>query len=131
MTVVIISQVYVPDAMAVGQQMVDAAEEMARRGWRVIVYTSNRGCDDPGIRFPSRERRNGVDVHRLPFSSFGKTSIVVRLFAQSLFLAQAVLRSVCVRHLSVAVTTTSPPFGGIAGSFLAMVRRGATSSIWR
>ncbi len=61
-TLVVISQVYVPDAMAVGQQLADAAEEMARRGWRVIVYTSNRVYDDPDIRFPSRERRGGVEL---------------------------------------------------------------------
>jgi glycosyltransferase involved in cell wall biosynthesis len=120
---VVISQVYVPDAMAVGQQLADAAEEMARRGWRVIVYTSNRGYDDPDIRFPSRERRGGVEVRRLPLSSFGKTSIPIRLLAQSLFLGQAFLRTLFVPGLTAVLTTTSPPFGGAGGGLLAMLRR--------
>lgn len=127
-TLVVISQVYVPDAMAVGQQLADAAEEMARRGWRVIVYTSNRGYDDPDIRFPSRERRGGVEVRRLPLSSFGKTSIPIRLLAQSLFLGQAILRSLFVPGLTAVLTTTSPPFGGAAGGLLAMLRR--CGSVW-
>ena len=127
-TLVVISQVYVPDAMAVGQQLADAAEEMARRGWRVIVYTSNRGYDDPDIRFPSRERRGGVEVRRLPLSSFGKTSIPVRLLAQSLFLGQAVLRTLFTPELTAVLTTTSPPFGGSAGGLLAMLRR--CGSVW-
>ena len=127
-TLVVISQVYVPDAMAVGQQLADAAEEMVRRGWRVIVYTSNRGYDDPDIRFPSRERRDGVEIRRLPLSSFGKTSIPIRLLAQSLFLAQAVLRTLFVPGLTTVLTTTSPPFGGAAGSLVTMLRR--CESVW-
>ena len=127
-TLVVISQVYVPDAMAVGQQLADAAEEMARRGWRVIVYTSNRGYDDPDIRFPSRERRGGVEVRRLPLSSFGKTSIPIRLLAQSLFLGQAILRTLFVPGLTAVLTTTSPPFGGVGGGLLAILRR--CGSVW-
>jgi glycosyltransferase involved in cell wall biosynthesis len=127
-TLVVISQVYVPDAMAVGQQLADAAEEMARRGWRVIVYTSNRGYDDPDIRFPSRERRGGVEIRRLPLSSFGKTSIPIRLLAQSLFLGQAVLRTLFVPGLNAVLTTTSPPFGGAGGGLVAMLRR--CRSVW-
>lgn len=127
-TLVVISQVYVPDAMAVGQQLADAAEEMARRGWRVIVYTSNRGYDDPDVRFPSRERRNGVEIRRLPLSSFGKTSIPIRLLAQSLFLGQAVLRTLFVPRLTAVLTSTSPPFGGAGGGLVTMLRR--CRSIW-
>jgi glycosyltransferase involved in cell wall biosynthesis len=127
-TLVVISQVYVPDAMAVGQQLADAAEEMARRGWRVIVYTSNRGYDDPDILFPSRERRGGVEIRRLPLSSFGKTSIAIRLLAQSLFLAQAVLRTLFVPGLTAVLTTTSPPFGGAGGSLVAILRR--CGAVW-
>lgn len=127
-TLVVISQVYVPDAMAVGQQIADAAEEMARRGWRVIVYTSNRGYDDPTTCFPSREERGGVEVRRLPWSSFGKTSISVRLLAQGLFFAQAVLRTLFEPGLTAVLTTTSPPFGGAGGAIVSMLRR--CRAIW-
>ena len=127
-TLVVISQVYVPDPAAVGQHVADVAEEMSRRGWRVIVYTANRGYDDPDIRFPSRERRGGVEVRRLPLSSFGKTSIPVRLLAQFLFLGQAVLRSLFVPGLTAILTTTSPPFGGGGGGLLSVLRR--RGSIW-
>ncbi len=62
----IISQVYVPDPASVGQHIADAAAEMARRGYRVIVYASARGYDDPSKVYPRRETLNGVDVRRLP-----------------------------------------------------------------
>src|SRR3954464_8803702 len=90
-TLVIISQTFVPDPASVGQHMADVAREMARRGHRVVVYTSNRGYENPGLRYPSRERLDGVDVRRLPFSSFGKRSIPVRAFGTFTFLVQCVL----------------------------------------
>ena len=39
-TLLVISQVYVPDPASVGQHMADAAAELAGRGNRVLVYTS-------------------------------------------------------------------------------------------
>lgn len=122
-TLLIISQVYVPDPAAVGQHITDVAEEMVRRGWKVVVYTSSRGYDDPRQHFPGRENRNGVDIRRIPFSSFGKASIAVRLIAQSLFIAQAMLRSLFVPRVSAVLVSTSPPFAGFAGAILAWCRR--------
>lgn len=122
-TLLIISQVYAPDPAAVGQHITDVAEEMTHRGWRVVVYTSARGYDDPSQRYPSRERRNGVDVRRLPLSSLGKRSIAIRLIAQSLFMLQATFLGLLTRQLSVVLVSTSPPFAGLGGSLLSICRR--------
>jgi len=119
----IISQVYPPDPAAVGQHIGDVAEEMTRRGATVRVYTAGRGYDDPSVRYPARESRGGVDVRRLPLSSFGKGGIAIRLVAQSLFVGQALLRGLLDPRPDVILVTTSPPFGGFAGSLLAWLRR--------
>lgn len=121
-TLLIICQVYPPDPAAVGQQMADVAEAMARRGWRVIVYTSRRGYENAAHIFRAHELRNGVDVRRLPLSSFGKRSIAVRLFAQSLFMLQAMLRGFFTRHLRLVLVSTSPPFAGFGGALIAWLR---------
>ncbi len=121
-TFLVISQVYVPDPASVGQHVADAAEEMARRGYRVIVYASARGYDDPSKRYPERETRNGVEIRRLPLSSFGKSSIKVRLLAQWLFLAQAIVRGVFTRRLCAVMVSTSPPFCGVAGVIISRLR---------
>lgn len=128
-TLAILSQVYVPDPAAVGQYVADAAEEMARRGYRVVVYTSARGYDDPSRTYPSRETRNGVDVRRLPLSSFGKSSIAVRLVAQALFLVQATARALVTRGLSGVLVSTSPPFCGAAGVAVSRLR-GVPLTYW-
>jgi glycosyltransferase involved in cell wall biosynthesis len=119
----IISQVYPPDPAAVGQQLADVAEEMVRRGWQVKVWTAARGYEDPSLRYPRRELRAGVQVSRLPWSSFGKGSIAVRLVAQVLFMAQALLRALVTPGATAILVSTSPPFAGFGGCLVSWLRR--------
>lgn len=121
-TFLIISQVYVPDPASVGQHIADAAAEMVRRGYHVIVYASARGYDDPSKVYPKREMRDGVDVRRLPLSSFGKGSIAIRLLAQWLFVIQAIIRGVFTKGLCGIMVSTSPPFCGVAGVIISALR---------
>ena len=119
----LISQVYVPDPAAVGQYMADVAEEMGAQGWEVTVFTSNRGYDDPSLEFPATEIANGVTIKRLPFSSFGKKSILTRLVGQGIFCLQAILRGLFLPKVSSILVTTSPPIGGMVGWFISLIRR--------
>lgn len=128
-TFLVISQVYVPDPASVGQHVADAAAEMARRGYRVVVYASARGYDDPSKKYPSRETLHGVDVRRLPLSSLGKSSIAIRLIAQWIFLAQAVLRGLFTRNLVGLMVSTSPPFCGVGGAIISTLR-GVPMKYW-
>jgi colanic acid biosynthesis glycosyl transferase WcaI len=122
-TLLVISQVYPPDPAAVGQQLADLAEEMVLRGWRVRVWTAARGYEDPRQRYPRRESRGGVEIRRLPLSSFGKGGIAVRLLAQALFMVQAVARAICARQATAVLVSTSPPFAGFGGWLVSVVRR--------
>lgn len=86
-TILVMSQVYPPDPTSVGQHVADTCVELVRRGYRVVVVTANRGYDDPSKKYIPRERRDGVDVRRVPFSSFGKASLPVRAAAMLAFIA--------------------------------------------
>lgn len=119
---VVISQVYAPDPAAVGQHIADAAEAMAGRGWRVVVYTARRGYDDSSRTYPKHEVRNGVLVRRLPFSSLGKSSIAIRLLGGIVFLLQAVCSAMFIRRVTVVLVSTSPPFAHVAGLMLRAIR---------
>lgn len=122
-TLLVLSQVYPPDPASVGQHVADAAEAMAGRGWRVVVLAANRGYDDPSVRYASREMRNGVKVRRLPLSSFGKSSIVMRLVAATIFMVQCIARGLFVRNPRAILVSTSPPMCSIAAMVIAAVRR--------
>lgn len=121
-TILIISQVYVPDPASVGQHVADAAAELVKRGYNVKVYAAANGYDDPSKQYPKRETLQGVEVVRLPFSSFGKNSIAQRLLGQGLFVAQAFFRSLLVEDLAGIMVSTSPPFCGVVGAVLSKLR---------
>jgi len=97
--------------------------EMARRGYHAVVYTSRHGYDDPTHAYPARELLDGVEVRRLPFSSFGKDSIKIRLLAQIVFLLQAMVHALFTRRLCGLMVSTSPPACGIGGAIVSLLRR--------
>ena len=121
-TILILSQVYVPDPASVGQHIADAAAELVKRGYDVKVYAAANGYDDPSKQYAKREILDGVEVVRLPFSSFGKSSIAARLLGQSLFVMQAFFRSLLVEDLAGIMVSTSPPFCGVVGAILSKLR---------
>ena len=121
-TILILSQVYVPDPASVGQHIADAAAELVKRGYDVKVYAAANGYDDPSKQYPKREMLDGVEVVRLPFSSFGKSSIAARLLGQGLFVMQAFFRSLLVEDLAGIMVSTSPPFCGVVGAMLSKLR---------
>ncbi len=122
-TLLILSQVYVPDPASVGQHMHDAAAELAQRGYRVRVFTSARGYDDPTIKYPLCETLDGVEIRRMPLSSFGKKSIPLRVLAQLIFLVQCAVRGIFVGDLKGIVVSTSPPMASVAALIVRFIRR--------
>jgi len=128
-TILIISQVYPPDAAAVGQHFHDVAAALVMRGRPVRVITSARGYDDPTKVYPARETRDGVEIRRLPLSSFGKVSIPMRLLAQMLFLFQAIAHGLFTRNLGSLFVSTSPPMCA-AGALVIHVLRRVPLTYW-
>ena len=122
-TFLIISQVYPPDPTAVGQHLADVAKELVRRGNRVIVYTADRGYDDPSVAFPARDTIDGVEVRRLRLSSFGKSSIPIRLVGGTLFVGQVILRGGFTRGVDAILVSTSPPMGPWGAVLLGLLHR--------
>ncbi len=122
-TLLIISQVYIPDPAAVGQYMHDAAQEVASRGTRVVVFTSGRGYNNPSRKYARREFRDGVEIRRFPLASFGKRSIPIRLAGAISFLVQAVFRACLLRRIDGLLISTSPPMCSLAALMIRVLRR--------
>lgn len=121
-TLLIFTQVFVPDPASVGQHLYDVALEMHRRGFRVRVYTARRGYDDPSQVYKAKENINGIEVRRLPFSSFGKSTFFTRALGTLSFQVQAMLRGVFTGHLAGIFFSTSPPLIGFAATVVRMFR---------
>lgn len=118
-----LSQVFIPDPASVGQHIADVALEMARRGYRVVVYTSRRGYEDPTVRYKPHERIGGVEIRRLPFSSFGKKSMLSRLVGTALFMVQAFCVCLFTPNLRGIFFSTSPPLIGVVACIASVLRR--------
>ncbi|HYF15602.1 MAG TPA: glycosyltransferase family 4 protein [Phycisphaerales bacterium] len=121
-TILILSQVYPPDPASVGQHMHDAARELVRRGHHVRVITADRGYDDPTVKYDRRETRDGVDVRRVRWSSFGKKSIPIRATAMGIFMFHCLWAGLTTPDLGAILVSTSPPMCGFAAAVSKMVR---------
>ena len=122
-TLLVISQVYIPDPAALGQYMADVVEEMVKRDWLVNVITADRGYDDPEVKYPKLEEHSGVHIRRLPFSSFGKRSIFLRMVAGFSFILQCVVLGIFIRPLDCILVSSSPPIAPLAAMAIKKVRR--------
>lgn len=122
-TLVLLSQVYVPDPAAVGQYLHEVAAAMVQRGMRVIVFAADSGYDDPSQRYARYERLEGVHVLRLPLSSFGKSSLPVRLAGGGIFTCQAALLAASLPRIDAVLVSTSPPMCALAGLAVSRARR--------
>ena len=118
----IITQVFTPDPAAVGQYFDEAAQAIAGTGAKVTVLTANRGYDNPNARFTAKEDRDGINIRRLPLSSFGKASIPVRIFAQLSFIIQSILRGLFTPKLTDLLVSTSPPMAAITAVVIGFFR---------
>ena len=121
--ILLVSQVYPPDPAAVARVMGDVGAELSARGNDVVALTSDRGYDDPSVKYPSQSFSDGVQVRRLPFCSFGKQNITFRLLGGISFTLQAVVRALMLPALGTIVVSTSPPMAAFVGLIIGTVRR--------
>ncbi|MCY2986658.1 MAG: glycosyltransferase family 4 protein [Planctomycetota bacterium] len=103
--------------------MTDVGVEMARRGHRVLVYTSARGYENPAIRYPKRQQLQGLEIRRLGLASFGKGSIFTRILGTASFMLQCIFLTLTARKLGGILFSTSPPLLGLAPCLARFVRR--------
>ena len=118
----IITQVFRPDPAAVGQYFDEAAQAIAATKAEVTILTANRGYDNPKEKFAAIEACKGIQIQRLPLSSFGKASIPLRIFAQLSFLVQCILRGLFARKLTDLLVSTSPPMAAITAVIIGFFR---------
>ena len=120
--ILFLTQPYPPDPSTTGQHIADAAAALAHRGHRVRVLAARRSYEDGTRRYPRQEKRDGVDVRRLPLSSFGKRAAPVRALAALSFVLQAAIRGLFSRQPGVLVLSTVPPMCALAGLFVSWLR---------
>ena len=110
--------------MATGQQLTSLAKELAERGHRVTVLTSDRGYDDPSLRFQRRESWQGITIIRIPSVALGKTKKWQRALNFGSFLVLCAFRLLLLPRYDVVVALTSPPLISLIGTLFVKLKGG-------
>jgi len=121
--ILLVSQVYPPDPAAVARVMCDVGAELAARGHDVVAFTSDRGYDDPSVKYPARSESDGVQIRRLPFCSFGKGSMSLRMLGGVSFTLQSLVHALMLPGLGTIVVSTAPPMVSLVALVVGVLRR--------
>jgi len=121
--VLFINQAYHPDVAATAQHVHDLARHLVSCGHEVDVIASRSIYGSSGATLPRREEIEGIRVHRVGRSLFGKAGILARAADFALFYLAAGVKSFAVRRPDVVVCLTTPPFISLLGVLLRFLRR--------
>lgn len=91
----------------------------------MTVVTSDRGYDDPTVRFSRRERWNGIEIIRIRSVSFGKSSRWQRVFNFGSFMLACSLRLLLLNRFDLVVALTSPPLISFLAALFVKIKGGS------
>ena len=128
-SVLFVNQHYWPDVASTGQHLTDLAEHCARRGFRVDVLCGRGRYLAGELRAPRQEVRNGVRVHRLATTSFGRGSHLGRIADYAGFYAGVLRRLLTGPAYDLVVVLTTPPLLSYAASVMRRAR-GRRYAVW-
>jgi glycosyltransferase involved in cell wall biosynthesis len=109
--ILLLNQFYPPDVAPTGLYLHDLARELVARRHQVHVIASRRSYDGDGL-FRSEELLDGVRVHRVAASGFGRTSSLGRLADYASYLLGGAARRMTF-DADVVVSLTTPPWLGL------------------
>ena len=124
MRVLLLNQCFYPDVVSTAQHLTDLAVELSARGHHVTVLTSDRGYDDPTVRFPLRERWRGIDIIRIKSLALGKRSRWKRALNFGSFLSNTGARLLLLKRFDAIVALTSPPLISFLGALFVKLKGG-------
>ena len=127
-----VNQHYWPDVASTAQHLTDLAEYLAERGYDVHVLASRGHYLKGRLPAPLHERRNGVDIHRVRTTGFGRSRVLGRLVDYASFYVQvmwALLAGDHGRRYDGVVFLTTPPLLSFLGA-IGRLLRGQRYGVW-
>ena len=111
MRILILSQVFYPDQVAVSQHLSDLGFYLASKHIDVTVWTSSYSYENTNITFPKFQEKHNVKIHRIKSTKFTKKKLVGRAinFFTFNFIISFKLLFVDRKKFDKIFTTTVPP----------------------
>jgi glycosyltransferase involved in cell wall biosynthesis len=115
--VLLINQYFHPDIAATAQLLGDLASWLGANGWEVAALAGRgRYASAPGeARVALRQPWNGVTVHRLWSTNFGRARAAGRICDSVTFLISAAFAVTLRRRADAVVCLSTPPFVALLG----------------
>ena len=123
MRVIFVNRFFFPDHSATSQMLSDLAFALAGRTMTIEVVTSRQRYDAPHVILPARESVQGVEIHRVWTSRFGRQNLIGRAADYLTFYVTAawmVWR--LARRGDVVVAKTDPPMVSVVAWPVARLR---------
>ena len=130
MKLVFVNRYFHPDISATSQLLSELALQLAAENREVHVVTSRQRYDDPSARLAREEVVQGVRVHRVWTTHFGRARLAGRAIDYLTFYVSAAWRlDALLRAGDLAIAKTDPPLISVPASWVAR-RRGARLVNW-
>jgi colanic acid biosynthesis glycosyl transferase WcaI len=124
MKILVLNLYYPPDTSATAKMAAAFVEPLAAK--HLVTLVCGRPSYDPTERrtwkFWQTERLRGVTVIRVGSTDYPRTQMPRRVFNYLSYVALSIPRALFVR-CEVVLAMTDPPFEGIVGAFVAMLKR--------
>jgi colanic acid biosynthesis glycosyl transferase WcaI len=121
--IVFVNRYFYPDQSATSQLLTDLASALVESGFNVHVICSRQRYDDARARLAPRESHEGVTVHRVWTTRFGRSGLVGRAFDYATFYASCTLALLrLLRPGDTVIAETDPPLISIPAMVAARLR---------
>lgn len=123
MRLVFVNRFFFPDHSATSQMLTDLCFALTARGHEVHVVTSRLRYDDPGARLDPEETVEGVRVHRVWTSRFGRASIPGRAMDYLTFYLSTLFKLLALADArTTIVAKTDPPVISVLAAIAAKIK---------
>jgi colanic acid biosynthesis glycosyl transferase WcaI len=127
---IFLNRFFFPDHSATSQILSGLAFHLAAAGADVHVVTSQQLYDNPDARLPARDIVQGVQVHRVSTTQFGRSALLGRgIDYLSFYVAASRALAGLAHHGDIIVAKTDPPLVSIV-AMRAVKRQGAYLVNW-
>jgi glycosyltransferase involved in cell wall biosynthesis len=128
-SILFINQHYWPDLASTAQHLTDLSEYLAEQGFDVHVLCSRGHYLSGSMEVPAEETHNGVHIHRVRATAFGRDTVLGRITDYASFYSSTLVRVLAGPAYDYIVTLTTPPLLPLVGA-VARRMRGQAYGIW-
>lgn len=125
-----VNRFFWPDFSATSQILSDVAFALAGEGMTIEIIASRLAYGNPDLRYPAEEERDGVRIHRVATTGFGRAGLIGRAIDYlSFYLSALVKAALSLRRGDILVVKTDPPLLSVPMRLVARLR-GARQVNW-